>query len=168
MSGLTTNFSWSYPTGGDVANVASDEQTTYSAIDASLGNAFTAYTPVWTATGTAIALGNGSITGRYKTFGKWGFARILLIAGTTTTFGTGTYRFTLPPGWTLFDSTSIIGDGVAYDLSVTTAFNGTIWPVSTTLVEIRTHAATTAVGQTVPFTFATGDIIQLHMRAEIV
>jgi hypothetical protein len=167
MSGTTTNFGWSYPTGGDVANVASDEQSTFSAMDASLGNAFTAYTPVWTSTGTAIALGNGTIAGRFKVFGKWGFARLTLTMGTTTTFGTGTYRFTLPAGWTLFDTTSICGDAQVFDASPATFYTGVVAPATSTLVEVHTHAATTAVGTTVPITFAQNDIIQLHMRVEL-
>lgn len=167
MSGLTTNFSWSYPTGGDVANVASDEQTTFSAIDASLGNAFTAYTPVWTSTGTAIALGNGTIAGRFKRFGQWGFVRMTLTMGGTTTFGTGTYRFTLPAGWTLFDTTSILGDALVVDSSAPQFFVGVCKPASSTLVEVATHSAAAIVGATVPFTFATTDTIQLHMRVEL-
>ncbi len=167
MSGTTTNFAWSYPTGGDVANVASDEQTTFTAIDGTLGNAWTAYTPSWTSLGTAPVLGNGTLAGRFKKFGKWGMFRLTLTAGTTTTFGTLAYRFSLPAGWALFDLTTIDGIGSVYDLSATTAFNGTVWPISTTTVELRTHSAASAVTNAVPVTLATGDIIQMLATVEL-
>jgi hypothetical protein len=167
MSGLTTQFSWPYPTNGDVANVASDEQTTFSAIDASMGNSFTAYTPVCTSTGTAFSLGNGTIVGRFKKFGKWGFAVVTLDIGGTTTVGTGSYRFTLPAGWTLFDSTTIYGSAMCIDASVPQYYVGICRPASTTLMEVFTHSATSAMGATVPFAVASGDRLQLHMRVEL-
>jgi hypothetical protein len=167
MSGTTTNFGWSYPTGGDVANVASDDQTTYSAIDASLGNALTTWTPVWSATGTAPAIGNGTITGRYKTFGKWGIATMTMTLGGTSAVGTLLYRWTLPPGWTLLSTAPVVGSGYAYDSSATTTYDGSVWAVTTTTVELRTHAATTPMSATVPFTPATGDIVNLLLRAEL-
>lgn len=54
------------------------------------------YTPVWTTTGTAPAIGNGSINGRYIRIGAFVFISIRLVAGSTTTFGTGEWRITLP------------------------------------------------------------------------
>lgn len=167
MSGTTTNFAWPYPTGGDVANVATDEQTSFSAIDSTLGNAWTAYSPAWTSAGTAPVLGNGTLVGRFKKFGKWGMFRLTLTAGTTTTFGTLAYRFSLPAGWTLLDTTSIDGSGAVYDLSATTAFNASIWPVTGTTVELRTSGAASAVTNLVPTTLTTGDIIQMLCTVEL-
>lgn len=56
----------------------------------------TTYTPTWTSTGTAPAIGNGSLTGRYMKIGRMVFCEINMIAGSTTTFGTGNYSFSLP------------------------------------------------------------------------
>lgn len=167
MSGTTTNFLWPYPTGGDVANVASDVQNLAAAADATLGNAWTAYSPSWTATGVAPVVGTGTLVGRFKFFNKWGLARITLTAGGTTTFGTLLYRWSLPPGWTLNDTTSIYGIGSVYDSSTTTQYTGSVWAASTTTVAIRTHAATTDASATVPMTPATGDIWQLLMVVEL-
>ncbi len=58
--------------------------------------AWTAYTPTWTSSGTAPAIGNGSIVGAYMQVGKTFDFRIALTAGSTTTFGTGQYSFSLP------------------------------------------------------------------------
>ena len=55
-----------------------------------------AYTPSWTASGTAPSIGNGSITGYYTRSGALVTAYITLSYGTTTTGGTGSWRFSLP------------------------------------------------------------------------
>jgi len=54
------------------------------------------YTPSWTALGTAPAIGNGSISGYYIKTGKKVTARVNLLVGSTTTFGTGQWSFSLP------------------------------------------------------------------------
>ena len=74
---------------------------TFVGNDLSIGNTattapWTAFTPVWTSTGTAPSIGNGSILGRYYQQGKLIFATYLIQFGTTTTFGTGTWGFSWP------------------------------------------------------------------------
>lgn len=58
--------------------------------------AWTTYTPAWTAVTTNPVIGNGTLTGRHITVGVTSHVSILLIAGSTTTFGTGSYSFSLP------------------------------------------------------------------------
>jgi hypothetical protein len=58
--------------------------------------AWQAYTPTWTAAGTAPSLGNGTLTGAYTQIGKTVHFRLKFVAGSTTTFGTSGWRFTLP------------------------------------------------------------------------
>lgn len=55
-----------------------------------------AYTPTWASTGTAPALGNGSLLASYNRVGKTVHVRMTFIPGSSTTFGTGTYTFTVP------------------------------------------------------------------------
>lgn len=62
----------------------------------SWSQAWDSYTPAWTSTGTAPALGNGTLTGFYKQVGKTVHVRIVLTLGSTSTVGTGTYRLSLP------------------------------------------------------------------------
>src|SRR5688572_26599360 len=50
--------------------------------------AWTAYTPTWTASAGAVAIGNGSLTGRYRQFGKTVRFSLQWVAGSTTTYGT--------------------------------------------------------------------------------
>ena len=58
--------------------------------------AWDSYTPTWTAITTNPALGNGTITGRYLRIGKTVMFQIVLTMGSTTTYGTGGWTFSLP------------------------------------------------------------------------
>lgn len=59
--------------------------------------AWTTYTPAWTAATTNPVVNNGTLTGRYSKFGRDVRFHINLICGSTTTYGSGTYSFSLPP-----------------------------------------------------------------------
>lgn len=63
---------------------------------ATVGNAWKTYTPSWTSAGTAPSLGNGTVTGRYMKVGRTVHVSIELTAGSTTTYGTSSYRLSLP------------------------------------------------------------------------
>lgn len=131
--------------------------------------AWTAYTPTWASTGTAVALGNGTISGRFMQFGKLGFVNAILTSGSTTTYGTGTYSFTLPAGWTAIGAVgTVVGVGRVFDTSATTRYIADV-EVSTggTVVALGTHAATTDVSGTVPVTLANGDIIKWSAVIEL-
>jgi len=54
------------------------------------------YTPVWTALTTPPVLGNGTLTGRYVRTGPVVRCKVAWAAGATTTFGVGTWLFSLP------------------------------------------------------------------------
>lgn len=56
------------------------------------------FTPTWTSSGTAPSIGNGTLAGRYKRVGDKAEIQISMISGTTTTYGTGSYQFSLPSG----------------------------------------------------------------------
>src|SRR5262245_308636 len=66
----------------------------------------TDYTPTWSATGTAPSLGNGSIQGKYWRLGRLVLYRLVFTAGSTTTFGSGAWLFTLP-----FTAADALGNG---------------------------------------------------------
>lgn len=117
----------------------------------------TAYTPAWTTTGTAPSLGNGTLTGAAYTFGKLRVFRIAFTAGSTTTFGTGTWSFSLPAqsahSFVALGRIVDAGPGTWYPLqAVNDALASTV---------TLTHTNMTAVTATVPFTWATGDQIQV-------
>lgn len=119
------------------------------------------FIPIWSSTGTQPVINNGSIYGRYALLGRLVHLYVELTMGSTTTYGTGTYRFSLPIAsdgrlWCL--------PGLSHDVSVATAYEdltGVITGAASTLVELRTlttvGASLTAVTNGTPITFATGD-----------
>ena len=110
------------------------------------------FTPVWTASGTAPDIGNGSISGNYVWHGDSVTVNVRLTAGSTTTYGTGNYSFSLPftAKYQAMGAAKMLDSGTAH-------FVGTV------LVDA---AASTAqvyapaqVGQTYPHTWATSDTL---------
>lgn len=99
-----------------------------------------AYTPTWSSSGTQPVLGNGSVVGSFAIVGKHCFANISFTAGTTSTFGTGQFRFAIPV-------TSVSQPvGIAY------ANNGSFWigmgfaDAGQTVAFLASHAAGAAAG----------------------
>lgn len=70
-------------------------------------SAWTPYTPVWSSTSGSPVIGNGSINGRFVRLGNIGWMDFQFVVGTTTTYPTGEWRFSLPPGWTVATITPI-------------------------------------------------------------
>lgn len=61
-----------------------------------IGDAWTAYTPTWTAATTNPTLGNGVAAGWYIQAGKLVIYTATITMGSTTTYGTGQYSISLP------------------------------------------------------------------------
>lgn len=64
-----------------------------------ISGAWTSYTPTWSSTGTAPAIGNGNISARWKTMGdNLAIVQISMSipSSGTTTFGSGTFTWTVP------------------------------------------------------------------------
>jgi hypothetical protein len=118
------------------------------------------YTPTWTASGTAPALGNGTLVGYWSRSGNLINFAIRLIAGTTTTFGTGTWRFALP----MAPSIGIpqIVPAVLYDGSANDYANihGHLLGGGVAYLTFP-YPALGSVGPTVPWTWATTDIVHV-------
>lgn len=149
-----TNWDASFPF--DAENVQSSTLVALSG--------WQAYTPVWTASGTAPAIGNGTLTGRWRRSGDRVIANIELVAGTTTTFGTGFYSFSLPPGITASNTgRTSWGSGLAADVSSGTRYvlTSEVLAAATTM-RATTDAAVLLVGQLTPFTWANTDVLALQ------
>lgn len=127
---------------------------------AALG-AWTTYTPTWTTSGTPPALGNGTLVGRYKQLdANTVLVHISLTAGTTTTFGTGTWSFALPVA-------AVAGQGAQYltghilDSGTDNKLAaGTIGAGASTVEQVVPEGGN-VVTNTVPQTWATGDQLNL-------
>jgi hypothetical protein len=127
------------------------------------GGGWTSYTPLWTASTTNPVIGNGVLTGVYRQIGNQIDFSVSLTAGTTTTYGSGDYRISLPvaaisPNYNGKFSAAILNDSVQWYLNynaqgidqgfadkvVLTAFAGGVWT------------------NTSPFTFGTSDQIMIQ------
>lgn len=69
------------------------------------------FTPTWsTSSSPQPSLGaGGAIYGRYRRAGTTGEYRGAIQINTATTFGTGEWRISLPPGWTVSNGIATIG-----------------------------------------------------------
>lgn len=123
-------------------------------------DATTSYTPVWSSSGTAVSLGNGTITGDYLQVGAMVWVRIVLTMGSTTTYGTGFYRLSLPATPT----TDSLIPGYVDDTSVARRYRlvARITTASASGDNMRMacdDGTSGGVGQTTPITWATGDTL---------
>lgn len=82
--------------GANLANAVDTELARIDGAVAGVEDGWVTYTPVWGSGGTAPAIGNGTLTGAYHKVGKLCHVRVFWQAGSGTTFGTGTYTFSLP------------------------------------------------------------------------
>lgn len=125
------------------------------------------YTPAWTSTGTQPVLGNGTIYGRYALLGRLVHLYIELTMGSTTTYGTGGYLFSLPV--TSEASRHWCMPGLSFDTSVTgyEDLTGIVGPAAAT-VDLRTlttvGSSLVVVTNGTPITFATGDKLIINGR----
>lgn len=118
------------------------------------------YVPIWSTTGTQPVLGNGTIYGRYARLGRLVHLYIELTMGSTTTYGTGTFGFSLPVTaenrfWILPGASLDVG--VGYE-DITGVISGNLTTVFLhTLTSVGSNLTT--VTQGTPITFGTGDKI---------
>lgn len=125
-----------------------------------LGDAWATYTPAWTASTTNPTLGNGTLNGFYREIGKTIDYRIELTIGSTTTFGSGSYRLSLPTVSKSAFAANVVtmGNAGLYDTSATTRYSRTAVYLTTTTIFLHDEAGT-AWTPTVPFTLANTDLV---------
>jgi transcription elongation factor len=133
-----------------------------------IADPWVSYTPAWTSSGTAPALGNGTIVGASRTLGpKTVHFYILLTMGSTTTYGTGTYRLSLPTAAaSRGTSAGMVIAGHLWDNGVALWGVQSCRFVTTSTIELLAPTATAdarlaVVAQTVPFTFGNTDVITI-------
>lgn len=130
-----------------------------------LGDDWTSYTPNWTASGTSPAVGNGTLSGSYRTVGKTVDFRILFVTGSSTTYGTGVYNFTLPSAPNIA-TWSAVGAACFTDTSLSDHyFLGAVYTGGSNVSAFNGSAGRLA--QTVPFTFANTDVFSFTGRYTI-
>ncbi len=121
------------------------------------------YTPAWTALTVAPDIGNGIIAGTKSKQGQWVTATIYVDMGSTTTFGTGAWYFSLP--FIPVNNVPYVGSammfvaGTAFYIGVvTTLTDGTARCV------LWANGAADNIKSTIPATWASGDYLRLTLR----
>ncbi len=126
---------------------------------------YTAYTPTWSASGTAPAIGNGTLSASYLLVGKLCYIQMYFAAGSTTTFGTGEWTFSLP-----FAANAQNAGTGGYPCSAYLEDNGVLgYQVVTarktggnTLFALFTNSSTNVTASQ-PFVWGTGDFFRLSL-----
>jgi hypothetical protein len=130
-----------------------------------IGEAWTTFTPVWTASTTNPAIGNGTLTGKFCRVNKLIIASFEAVFGSTTTFGTGTYLFDFPVTSVvpqrsfarIFSSGSFFDTNTSQLFSLEASYTGTA--TTQFRVDVYTNATQTIqiLSPTVPVTLADSD-----------
>jgi len=135
-----------------------------------------AYTPVWKEyNGTPVAIGNGTLTGKYTIIGKTVFFSIQMVTGSTTAIGSGYWTWTLPPlaytGYYGLGGTAWIvegGTGAPFVAQITSgAFFLGIANSITLLVHKTGVSSAAIVGLNNPMTFPSGSSLWIDGRYEM-
>ena len=125
-----------------------------------------AYTPTWTTTGTAPSLGNGTLSGTYMQLGNMVVFTVSLVIGSTTTTGTGTWRFALP--FALDNNReSLICQAKGLDIGVrwyTNLIGDTADPNTTTTFSVINPDSTDGdyISNSYPMTWGTDDALYIQ------
>jgi hypothetical protein len=131
-----------------------------------IGDAWTSYTPTWTGSTTNPAIGNGTLAGYYLSAGKLTIARIELTMGSTTTYGTGSWRFTMPvTAQVPAGAGGNVGGAALFDTSGSARYFRHVFLATTTYVCMNDEAGV-FVGQLAPFTWASGDSLAIQFTYE--
>jgi len=134
------------------------------------------YTPSWTAATTNPSLGNGTLIGRWRRVGDTAEFSIDLIIGSTTTTGSGAWRFSIPTGLNT-DTTKITVGNPGAIIGTALAFQGGTaddvgMPVTNDVVpnsiQIKRRGASDYFASNAPFTWANGNALRIFARVPII
>lgn len=132
--------------------------------------AWTAYTPTWTAATTNPVLGNGSIDAATQRIGKNLLLAISLTMGSTTTYGSGQWRLTLPVAP---KSRRWVFNLETYDASAALGVGGrAVWNNTLSVLELWIPGTTAggydrAIIAGAPFVYNNGDVLTIDGVCEL-
>ena len=166
----STSRGITYPDASTPMSILAITQTLANTTNTAIGNVesqisgvgvWANFTPTWTATTTNPTLGNGTLTGRFVQIGKTVHFSMILTLGSTTTIGSGNYRFSLPvacAGATYSPiGSSHLRDNSGPDFRLYPAFL-----VTSTTVGVMNGATAAQLTNTTPWTWAVGDEIRVN------
>jgi hypothetical protein len=118
-----------------------------------------AYTPAWTGSVSNPAIGNGSIVGSWQQLGATVTYTIVIVMGSSTTYGSGTYSFSLPSSQA--NNGAVHGSVLLFESGVATLLGVALYQTATTVNVFNHGNAASGITPTVPFTFGTSDAIRI-------
>lgn len=121
---------------------------------------WTSYTPAWTAVTANPAIGNGTITGSYARLGTLVVARVRILMGSTTSYGTGRWEISLPV--TAASGTLDVGSVWLYDATSSTGHRPGVAVMSAT-DRVRLTSTTGDVATGTPIAWATSDQVRMSI-----
>lgn len=135
-----------------------------SAATVSLSATKQTWVPVWTSTGVAPAFGNANVNAVWWDYGPLIEFRLRIIFGSTTTFGTGNYSFTLPVAPVSILQTM---NALAIDNSAATRWPGSAQLGSGGITRLTFSPGTTGMSNVNPLPWAQDDTLIVQGRYEI-
>ena len=125
------------------------------------------YTVNWTAETTNPTIGNGTLAGRYTQIGKTIIGTIALAMGSTTTYGSGAWHFSLPKS--VASGKISVGNWVAVDTGVPKYYTGNvlIYGGTTDIVQFVRDAGYQWFDPYVPHAWASGDTLNILFIYEV-
>ena len=133
-----------------------------------IGGVWQSYTPVWTAATTNPVLGNGSLIGRKTLVGKLATAMVYLAPGSTTTFGSGQWIFSLP--FTVTSNiTRNIGSWIALDSGANWYQGSCVVVENATTISLflRDNNSAFGMASNVPFVWTNFDHFMFQITCEV-
>ena len=132
-----------------------------------------AYTPIWTAVTTNPSIGNGTLAGRYNVIGKLCTYVLGLVMGSTTTYGSGNWAFSLPlnaannAGIKFYGIAHLRNTGVAtYERIVQIQPDDSV-SVINLFFDPTQGSNSYNISATVPFTWGVNDVLGVEITYEI-
>jgi hypothetical protein len=154
--------------GLEVVTSVSNVQAAIAAVDAALGSAWTSFTPTWTGSTSDPTIGNGTLNGAYKVIGKTFYFRIYVLGGSSTSWGTGLYGFTWPSQFVTIAEARQSCAVTLEDNSGTTRTPAAGYiNASDNRIARIVYGTGSGIGNTTPWTWATGDMIFINGVVEI-
>jgi len=157
------------------SNPTSDNQAARKAyVDSQIGalGIFQNYAMQWTAATTNPSFGNADVSAIYTTFGTLCVLVVGVVMGSTTTYGSGGWRFSLPlpakfrPGISFYGVAHLRKSGTANHERVV-QLAPTVSPTDIRIfTQMDDGSNVTAVSATVPFTWGHGDNIGFQIMYE--
>lgn len=117
--------------------------------------------PVWSGSVSDPVLGNGSLYMRYQQGKDLCELWLQLAIGSTTTFGSGEWRFEVP---TRSKESTVYGEAFLLDNGTTRQVGACQVTETNNLLRVYAHGQLNPIGPTNPWTWATDDVLFAHIR----